>query len=163
MDNEPRPSRTNASDEPVIASERHIAERSNPVGLHTGLLRRSAPRNDVGSLAQQYPPPSVIASEAKQSAQRFALSLWKGRLVWIASPTATVLPQVRNDVGPLAKQFPPRGVLFGVVTPVGNRFLNSPRPKEACYSVLSFRPGEHHRKAAATFGSLATLVSTCLR
>ncbi|MDR1470684.1 MAG: hypothetical protein LBT00_15500 [Spirochaetaceae bacterium] len=35
-------------------------------------------------------PPSVIASGAKQSRGRTPL-------VWIASPTATVLPRVRND------------------------------------------------------------------
>ncbi|MDR1469615.1 MAG: hypothetical protein LBT00_10005 [Spirochaetaceae bacterium] len=50
---------------------------------------------------------------------------------------------------PLAQQYPLKGgVLGGVAVPVGCCLLNSTRPKEACYSVLSFRPGEHHRKAA---------------
>jgi hypothetical protein len=94
---------------------------------------------------------------AKQSAQRFALRLWKGRLVWIASPTATVLPRVRNDGGPLAKQYPPpvrhcerreaiqwKSRFVWIASPCGfamtwGRSLNGIRSKEAC-SVVSLSP-----------------------
>ncbi|MDR1469790.1 MAG: hypothetical protein LBT00_10910 [Spirochaetaceae bacterium] len=58
-------------------------------------------------------------------------------LVWLSLPIAA-----RSTVPA------PRSVPFGAATPDGNRPLNSTRPKRTCYSVLSFRPGEHHRKAA---------------
>ncbi|MDR1469136.1 MAG: hypothetical protein LBT00_07570 [Spirochaetaceae bacterium] len=81
-----------------------------------------------------------------------------------------VAPLLAMTDGQLPKQYPPKGsVLCGIVILVGCRLLNGIRPKgralwccylrwlppaqryppkEACYSVLSFRPGEHHRKAA---------------
>ncbi|MDR1469003.1 MAG: hypothetical protein LBT00_06890 [Spirochaetaceae bacterium] len=47
------------------------------------------------------PVPSVIAS-GRHIAERS--NPGRTSLVWIASPTATVLPQVRNDGGPLSKR-----------------------------------------------------------
>ncbi|MDR1470815.1 MAG: hypothetical protein LBT00_16175 [Spirochaetaceae bacterium] len=71
-------------------------------------------------LPKRYPPPSVIASE-RHIAER---SNPVGRPPRLDCFTL----RVRNDVEPLSKHYPPRGVLVGVAFPADCRPLNSTRP-----------------------------------
>ncbi|MDR1470399.1 MAG: hypothetical protein LBT00_14040 [Spirochaetaceae bacterium] len=64
--------------------------------------------------------------------------------------------RVRNDAGPLSKQYPPKGVLCGVAIPVGCRLLNStcPRPSLRASGTL---PSE----AIQWGGRLVWIASPC--